>query len=199
MRFLLVLSTLAAALSFGGCRGGESAEPPVVPIRNMFLQPRYNPQAESKFFADGRTMRPLVEGTVAREMPGDLTVETGRTEDNSQWLNYIPAQYFDAQPEPARKAFLEQGQKQYNIYCAPCHAANGDGDGMIAVRAKEIGAASIAPPVKFSEDRIKAMPDGQLYATITNGVRNMPAYKHNIPLKDRWAIVAYVRAMQMSK
>lgn len=195
----LSLVFLAFGTVLGGCRGLESEDAPVVPIRNMYNQSRLNPQAESEFFADKRTMRAPIDGTVAREMPATLDEQTGRTADNGAWLEFIPAELFDNRSPEDRAAFLAQGNKQFDIYCAPCHGISGDGNGLIAKRAKELGASSIAPPIKFSDAKVRKMPDGQLFATISNGVRNMPAYKHAIPNQDRWAIVAYMRALQLGQ
>ncbi len=188
---LLTLTTV----SLFGCRGQQSSEPPIVPIRNMYTQPRYNAQSTSEFFQDGRSMRPIVEGTVAREMDPDITVATGRTPDNTAWLLGVPDGVKRRFGQP--QAMLQRGQERYNIYCAPCHSEVGDGNGMIAQRATHLGFAAIQPPT-FHEDRIRHLPDGQIYATITNGLRNMPAYKQSIQQDDRWAIVSYVRALQLS-
>ena len=94
--------------------------------------------------------------------------------------------------------FRARGQGRYNIYCSVCHSISGDGKGMVSRRAAALGAAGLIAPT-FHDDRLRGIPDGQLYATITNGVRNMPSYAHNIPVDDRWAIVQYVRALQLSQ
>ncbi len=182
-------------LLLAACQGQHSTEPPIVPIRNMYDQPRYNPQAVSEFFEDGRTMRPLVAGVVAREMEVETAMATGRHADGSGWVTVIP--------ETARQRFasgeamMMRGQRQYNIYCSPCHGMTGDGQGMIARRASEVGA--VFWPPTFHDTTKRGMPDGQMFATITNGVRTMPAYRHNISTQDRWAIVAYVRALQLAQ
>ncbi len=186
---------LAAFMAVTGCRGQVSEEPPVVPIRNMYHQPRYDPLEESHFFEDGRTMRPPVEGAVAREMEPNASFATGRTEDDSAWLLEVPAPI--VQRKGGMEALVQRGQERYEIYCAPCHGIAGNGQGLVANRADELGFSTLRPPT-FHDDRIRHMPDGQLYATITNGIRNMPAYRHNIPQDDRWAIVTYVRALQIT-
>lgn len=190
-------------LSVAGCDwweppfyGWESEEPPVVPLRNMYNQPRYDTQERSPFFADGRTMRPQVPGTVSRETDPDIEVATGRTADGAAWVLTVPT----AVTARAGGAdhLLARGRDRYHIYCVPCHSVSGDGTGMVARRAEESGALGLKPPT-FHDDRLRHIPDGQLYATITNGVRNMPAYGHNIPIDDRWAIVTYVRALQLTQ
>src|SRR5690606_10182604 len=92
------------------------------------------------------------------------------------------------------ESLLARGEDRYGIYCVPCHGGLGDGNGLVP---EVSGAAAIRPPT-FHDDRMRQMPDGQLYATIANGIRNMPAYAAQIPVADRWAIVGYVRALQLT-
>ncbi len=181
----------------GGCRGTEGEAPPFHPIRNMYQQPRYNPQAHSDFFADGRTMRPLVPGTVAQEMEPDLRLATGleRTAP-ARYVAEVPAEI--ARRFGGREKMVQRGRDRFDIYCAPCHGILGDGKGLVAQRAEKVGAPTLVPP-SFHQDRLRRVPDGYIYAVVTNGVRNMPAYRHSIPLDDRWAIVSYVRALQLAE
>lgn len=195
MRTILLIALSLAAVTTG-CRGEVSSEAPVVPLRNMYHQSRYDPHEASEFFEDGRTMRPQLEGTLAREMEVDETFSTGRTADNSMWLQEVPSAIVDRSGGMADT--LNRGHERFDIYCAPCHGLLGDGRGLVADRADELGFSALRPPT-FHDDRIRKMPDGQLYATISNGIRNMPAYRHNIPLDDRWAITTYVRALQISQ
>jgi mono/diheme cytochrome c family protein len=194
MRALLI--TLAWATLATGCIGAESNEPPVVGIRNMYNQPRYDVQERQPFFADQRSMRPQVEGTVSREMEQDLSTATGRTLNSTAWLIAVDTKVLNR--NGGAEAFLARGQGRYNIYCATCHSISGDGRGMVSRRAAALGASGLIAP-SFHDDRLRHIPDGQLFATITNGVRNMPSYAHNIPVDDRWAIVHYVRALQLSQ
>jgi mono/diheme cytochrome c family protein len=194
MRALLI--TLALATLATGCIGGESGEPPVVGIRNMYNQPRYDTQERQPFFADQRSMRPQVEGTVSREMEEDHASATGRDRYNRGWIALVPAGVVAR--NGGAEAFVARGQERYDIYCATCHSISGDGRGMVSRRAAALGASGLIAP-SFHDDRLRHIPDGQLFATITNGVRNMPAYAHNIPVDDRWAIVHYVRALQLSQ
>ena len=190
-----LLTTLAFVTLSTGCIGGESAEPPVVGIRNMYNQPRYDTQERQPFFADQRSMRPQVEGTVSREMERSLTMATGRAA-NEGYLLEVPALLIARRG--GSEAFLKRGKDRYDIYCAACHSLSGDGKGMVSRRAGALGATGLVAP-SFHDERLRHIPDGQLFATITNGVRNMPAYAHNIPVDDRWAIVHYVRALQLSQ
>lgn len=179
------------ALAIAGCQGQTSQEPPIVPIRNMYNVPRYDPQERSTYFDDGRTMRPQVPGTIAREMVVDPAIASG-VSDDGQYLPTIPESVITE--AGGMEALLARGQERYDIYCVPCHGGLGDGEGLVP---RVSGAAAIKPPT-FHDDRMRQMPDGQLYATIANGIRNMPAYAAQIPVADRWAIVGYVRALQLT-
>jgi mono/diheme cytochrome c family protein len=193
--FATLLAT-SAALSSTGCRGETSKDPPIVPIRNMYNQPKYNMQGESEYFQDHRTMRPPVEGAVARERDIDPETSTGRLADDSGYVLTVPRQVVDSFGGMAQT--LARGQERYGIYCTPCHDATGSGQGEVVKHAVAAGAAALQPPT-YHQDRLRHAPDGQIFATITNGIRNMPPYGYNIPEKDRWAIVSYVRALQVSQ
>lgn len=187
MRKLLIGATLVLA----GCQGQTSPEPQIVPIRNMHEVQRYDAQSRSTYFDDGRTMRPQVPNTVAREMQVDPTISSG-VGDDGQYVATIPEPI--VQEAGGMEALLARGQDRYGIYCVPCHGGLGDGQGLVP-RVSRVPA--ITPPT-FHDDAIRQMPDGQLYATIANGIRNMPAYGAQIPVADRWAIVGYVRALQLT-
>jgi mono/diheme cytochrome c family protein len=194
-RRISILALLAAS-AFAGCVGDTSKEPPIVPIRNMYNQPRYDSQSKGAFFADKRTMRPQVEGTIAYEADPELGNATGRTDDNAGWVLEVPAAVVERLG--GMDQALERGEQRFGIYCAPCHGDSGDGKGVVALRADSIGASAMLPPT-FHDDRLRTIPDGQLFATISNGIRNMPAYRQSMPQDDRWAVVAYVRALQLSQ
>ena len=194
MRALLI--ALGFATRALGCIGAESSEPPVVGIRNMYNQPRYDTQERQPFFADQRSMRPGVEGAVPREAEPLIHWTTGRDAKNEAWLAETPDGI--AKRNGGREAFVTRGKERYDIFCAPCHSLAGDGKGMVSRRAAALGASGLVAP-SFHDDRLRHIPDGQLYATIKNGLRNMPAYAHNIPTDDRWAIVEYIRALQLSQ
>lgn len=186
---------LAALLAVAGCRE-TSRDPPIVPIRNMYDQPRYGIQGESQYFADHRMMRPPVEGAIAREREIDPEVATGRLADDSGYVLTIPQRAVDALGSMDK--LLARGRDRYGIFCVPCHDATGSGNGEVAAHAVATGAAAMKPPT-LHQSRLRHAPDGQVFATISNGVRNMPAYGYQIPTSDRWAIVGYVRALQVSQ
>jgi mono/diheme cytochrome c family protein len=187
---------VAFAVLATGCVGAESSEPPIVGIRNMYNQPRYDTQERQPFFADQRSMRPQVDGTVSREMAKGFDVATGRSAQSNKWIEKVPPGVIASLG--GREAIMARGKDRYEIYCSVCHSISGDGKGMVSRRAAALGASGLIAP-SFHDDRLRHIPDGQLYATITNGVRNMPAYAHNLPVDDRWAIVQYVRALQLSQ
>jgi mono/diheme cytochrome c family protein len=151
---------------------------------DMHEQPRINPLAKSDFFADQRGARPLVEGTVARgNLRADTYFYTGKVGSN-------PGDYM---PFPVTKEVLERGRERYNIYCAPCHSIVGDGNGFIPSRG-----FSRQPP-SYHIPRLQKAPLGYFYDVISNGFGIMPDYASQIPPRDRWNIVAYIRALQLSQ
>ena len=151
---------------------------------DMHVQPRYNPLARSDFFDDHRSARPLVEGTVARgELHDDTYFYTGKLGNN-------PGDYM---PFAITKADLERGRIRFNIYCSPCHSRLGDGNGYIPSRG-----FSRKPP-SFHIERLENAPVGYIFNVMTEGFGIMPDYASQIPPRDRWCIVAYVRALQLSQ
>jgi mono/diheme cytochrome c family protein len=192
-KFLAGAALAVALATTSGCRGGTSKESPSAILRNMYQQPRYNPQAFSAFFADGRTMRPPVEGAIAREMETNPMVGEGRTLDGTGFVETIPPAV--VQRAGDTRNLVNRGQDRYGIYCTPCHDGLGTGKGMVIQRAANQG---FQPPT-FHQERIRTMPDGQLFQTISYGFNTMPAYGPQLPIDDRWAIVAYVRALQLSQ
>jgi mono/diheme cytochrome c family protein len=151
---------------------------------NMRDQPRYDPLEPSTFFADQRSVRLSVPGTVPQGA-ADQSQEyfTGRTSEELL-LEEMPVQ--------ATVEMMERGQERYNIYCAPCHGIDGYGEGMIVQR-------GFPPPQSLHTDRLRGAPDGHFYDVITNGFGRMFDYSYRIQPDDRWAIVAYIRAMQLSQ
>jgi hypothetical protein len=187
---------LPLALGLSSCRGATSREAPIVGIRNMYDQPRYNMQAESDFFEDKRTMRPLVEGVVAREQILDDKIARGRLDDDSGYVLTIPREAVDH--FGGMDKMLARGRDRFDVYCAPCHDRSGSGEGMIKKRAMAAGATAFVP-TSLHITRLRQAPDGQIFATIANGKGNMPPYAFQLPPADRWAVVAYVRALQLSQ
>lgn len=166
-------------------------------VLDMDNQPRFNTQQEAGFFRDGRTMRPVVEGTVARgALVQDERYTRGAVGDT--WVTSFPSQV------TVNRALLERGQERFNIYCAPCHGHAGYGDGMVHLRAMTLLVTGVngtewVAPKSLHETAIAEQPLGKTFNSITNGVRNMAGYASQIPTADRWAIVAYVKALQMSQ
>jgi mono/diheme cytochrome c family protein len=199
MKSLLVGVVLFAGLAglTSGCRGQTSKESPIVGIRNMYDQPKYDVQEESSFFADHRAMRPLVDGVISQEEEIDPRIAQGRLEDQTGYVLTIPPEVVNDPRIGGMERLVARGQARYGIYCVPCHDGTGNGNGLVRKRAIAGGSTAFAPPT-FHQDRIRHMPDGQLFATISNGKNNMPPYAMQIPVIDRWAIVSYVRALQIA-
>jgi mono/diheme cytochrome c family protein len=188
----LVLTTLALVPLALVWRARESASPfpRWVVVTNMAKQPKFVGQVAGPLFADGRSMRPPVAGTVARgSFDADPATLTGR---NGETFVEVP-------PVPATPQLVRRGQERYDIFCAPCHGLSGYGDGIVARRADRLQEGTWTPPSSLHTDLVRSRPAGQLFNTVTNGIRNMPAYGPQIPVGDRWAIVAYVRALQRSQ
>ncbi len=190
-----LLLAVCIGFSAAACRGQTSRETPIGGIRNMHNQERYDIQAESTFFADKRTMRTPPEGAVSQQRESDVETLTGRLRDNSGYVLSVP--HAVVSRGGGMEALLNRGQQRYGIYCAPCHDNTGNGKGPVWARAVAGGAAAFVPPT-FHDNRLRHIPDGQLYATIENGKGNMPPYGHSIQVDDRWAITAYVRALQVA-
>jgi mono/diheme cytochrome c family protein len=169
-----------------GCRGTTMDKPPVHPNQNMDFQNRYDPQEESPFFADGRAMRTPVEGTVRRGALERGTPYVSGIDSEGNPVESIPRHEVD-------EAFVRQGQRQFNTYCQPCHGSLGDGNGVIGAEYWPV------PVTSFHIDRLRDAPDGEFFQVITGGVRTMPGYAHQVDVEDRWAIVAYIRALQRSQ
>jgi len=171
-------------------RAKTGAAPPLRLVPDMVNQPKYKPQAESRIFADGRAMRLPVPGTVAQ---GELQ------DDDHFYRGKVKGQWATTFPLPVTDKLLRRGQERYNIYCATCHGLAGYGDGITAKRAEELEQGTWVPPSSYHTDTVRGRPVGHLFNTITNGIRNMPPYGSQIPVEDRWAIVAYIRALQRSQ
>ncbi len=166
------LAVIALALFLAACR------------QDMHDQPRYKPLAASTFFPDGRSARPIPAHTIARdELNDDDSIHTG--EKNGDFLDTIPV--------PVNLPLLERGQERYDIFCSPCHGRSGDGEGIVAQRGFHF-------PKNFDSDRLREVPPGYLFQVISNGYGGMGDYADQIPdPTDRWAIVAYLRALQLSR
>ena len=153
--------------------------------RDMYDQPRLEPLEKNTFFDDGRSSRPLVEGVVeyGAISPNDV-FNSGKA--NGEFTDELPESLtLDA-------ALLKRGEQRFNIFCSNCHGLSGDGDGMIVLR-------GYRKPPTYHSDRLRGMPIGYFFDVATNGFGVMPSYASQIPVKDRWAIAAYVRALQLTQ
>ena len=168
-RFLFAACAAAALCLAPGCRYLK---------QDMANQPKNKALSPSEFFDDGRSERPLVENTVARGSIADDEL-------------FVPKDS-NSFPLPVNRELLERGEERYKIFCTPCHGLQGDGNGMIAVR-------GMKHPPSFHQDRLRQAPNGYFFDNITNGFGAMYGYSAQIPPRDRWAIIAYVRALQLSR
>jgi mono/diheme cytochrome c family protein len=150
--------------------------------QDMHDAPRYDPYEASTVFPGGASAQPLVEGTVAR---GYLE------EDEHLYTGKVGGKFADTFPFPITEAELNRGQQRFNVYCSPCHGRTGEGNGMVVQRGLKQAAS-------YHVDRLRQMPPGYFFDVITNGFGIMPDYRMQITADDRWRIVAYVRALQLS-
>ncbi len=160
-----------AACALGGCR------------LDMHVQPKYLPYEPSEFFADGRSERQPVEGTVAR---GELRI------DDELYTGKVDGKLVNEFPFPITANDILRGQERYNIYCSPCHDYTGSGHGMIVMR-------GFPPPPSYHIDRLRQAPLGHFFDVMTNGYGAMYSYASRITPEDRWRITAYIRALQLSE
>jgi len=170
-RARLVWLFCAALIVAAGCR------------QDMHDQPKYQPFERNAFFADQRASRPLVAGVVAR---GHLD------EDQAFYAGVAEGKPVATNPLPLTRDVLLRGQERYNIYCSPCHDRVGAGEGMIVLR-------GYSQPPTFHGERLRTVPDGYLFQVMSNGFGTMPSYAAQVSPRDRWAIIAYVRALQYSQ
>ncbi|MEX0594089.1 MAG: c-type cytochrome [Balneolaceae bacterium] len=184
-RFPLIALVLGSMLLVS-CRGQLTDKEPVHLQRNMMFQERFEAQERNPFFENEMAMREPVEGTIAR---GGLREDAALYEGLDEEGNFV-----ETSPVGMSEELLRRGQNRYDIYCAVCHGGTGDGQGIIMT-----GQFGYVPAPTFHQDRIREMPDGEIYSAIKNGVRNMPAYAHQVDTGDRWAIVSYIRALQLSQ
>jgi mono/diheme cytochrome c family protein len=149
----------------------------------MYDQQKYEPLEASRFFADGLSARPPVPGTVAR---GQLRA------DEHRYQGRVAGQPAHELPMPLTAALLARGRERYEIFCSPCHDRSGYGNGMIVQR-------GFKRPPSFHQDRLRQAPVGYLFDVMTNGFGAMASYASRVPVDDRWAIAAYLRALQLSQ
>jgi len=165
-----LLALLAATALVAGCR------------QDMHDAPRYEAFEASSTFADNRASRTPPAGTVARGWLRD---------DEALYTGKINGQVATEFPMPVTKAVLDRGQERFNVYCSPCHGRTGEGNGMIVQR-------GFRQPPSYHEERLRNAPVGYFFDVMTNGFGAMPDYRAQVPVADRWRIVAYIRALQLS-
>ncbi len=170
-RLTRVLLTGLAAVALAGCR------------QDMHDNPRYEPLEATTFFADGRASRAFVANTVAR---GTLR------EDTHLYQGRVDCQLATTFPMPVTAQVMARGQERFNVFCAPCHGRTGTGNGMVVQR-------GFRSPPSYSEERLRNAPAGYFFDVMTNGFGAMQDYAAQIPVQDRWAIAAYIRALQLSE
>ncbi|MEQ1860584.1 MAG: cytochrome c [Chthoniobacteraceae bacterium] len=203
--FALFILGVCTVLALAGFRGTKSKLPPIEIFRDMDHQPKFQPQHATTFFSDGRAARKPVEGTVpiGYNLPGrflqvgarNATLDTSGFSNLNDYLHTgrIGEMYGDGIPVDVTPTLLDRGHERFDINCSVCHGLTGDGKGVV----QQI--AAWATVANLQDDRIRQQPDGQLYNTITHGKNTMGAYGPNIAVEDRWAIVAYIRALQKSQ
>ncbi|HEV7666192.1 MAG TPA: cytochrome c [Chloroflexota bacterium] len=150
----------------------------------MATQPSYRPYQPTDFFADGTSARPLPADTVARgHLEDDPLLFTGKTPSGQLATEF---------PYPVTRDVVDRGRQRFEIACVPCHGFAGAGDGMVVQR-------GFSPPPTFHSDRLRQAPVGHFFDVVTNGFGAMPSYATQVTVQDRWAIVAYIRALQLSR
>ena len=197
MRYFLIglLLLCLVVVSIARFRGDKSRRPPIELFPDMDRQPKLRPQAHNSLFADQLSSRLPVEGTVPRSKPVVVqSQEIYPFEDNPLNTGRVPGttNFVETLPLPVTEQLLARGQQRYAINCTPCHGASGDGKG-ITSKYQMLAMAN------FHDIRLVKMPDGEMFNTITYGKNLMGGYGPNISITDRWAIVAYVRALERSR
>jgi mono/diheme cytochrome c family protein len=181
---LSITVLLSIGLLAGCLQEKPSKNPPIHLNPNMDDQPKYEAMEESRFWTDRSVMRIPVEGTVARgQLNEDPAYFEGKNPDGS---------FLKKSPVKIDIYLLKRGQERFNIFCSPCHDRTGYGQGIIVKK-------GFLPAPSFHLDRLRQAEDGYIFDVITKGIRNMPSYKYQVPVPDRWAIVAYIRALQRSQ
>ncbi len=204
--FLIFVLGCFLVVALAGWRGQTSTKPPIQIFPDMVRQPKVNPQVPSDFFADGRAARASVPGTVpmgyvvpnAYYTTGGNNHKFASTPGGfSKGVDYFNTgklgdSYGEGFPIEVTPELMARGKERFDINCTPCHGALGLGNGIVG----QYGLVAIA---NLQQDRIRTMPEGQIFNTITNGKNTMGAYGSNITVEDRWAIIAYIRALQRSQ
>jgi len=198
MRYFLLIFFVSVVVVAGiaGRRGSFTRNTPIQMFPDMKKQLKLRPQTANGFFANGLSSQLPIAGTIAQEKPlaiggkeifpyEDAPVLTGRVTGTTNFI--------ENNPVPVTARLLERGRQRFNIYCAPCHGGQGDGNGIT----KKLGVMMTV--ANLHDKRIVALPDGEIFNTITHGKNTMGAYGPTVPVEERWAIIAYLRALQLSR
>lgn len=189
MRYVLLIFglTVVLVMAVAGKRGDMSRRRPIEIFPDMDRQPKLRPQTTDGFFKDGLSSQPLVPGTISRNMPyEDTPVNTGKISGTTNWVATIPV--------PVTMELMKRGRERYNINCSPCHGEQGDGKGITT----KFGMTVIADLHDGATRKVVQQADGELFNTVSYSKGLMSGYAANISIQDRWAIIAYVRALQRS-
>ena len=194
---LVVVATWVPLYLIYQARRNFSTLPRIHFVQDMDVQPSYHPQQASAMFADGRAVRPAVIGTIARgELGEDDHYFRGRAMMQKGAVEELA--FFAGFPDriAVDENLADRGRERYAIYCAVCHDETGSGNGIVHQRAIALQESKWVPPTNLLTQEIRDRPEGQLFQAISDGVRNMPGYKTQISVRDRWAIVAYLRQLR---
>ncbi len=204
---MLLIGAVGLAASLGGCRGTASEDPPIHLAPDMDWQPHRRPQQAAPeqdgkpIFADKRSARPIVSGTIAHASPAEFARRENAAyakgqDENGRPVRRMPIDVvLEAHGKKSLSELLPRGEERFNIYCAPCHDMSCTGQGIVIQRS----GGGFPPPTQLSAKQVQDMPDGQLFEVISHGIRNMPGYAAQIPVADRWAIALWVRVLSKSQ
>ncbi len=198
---VLIVVSWVPLVFIARARMSTSTSPRVHIFQDMGNQPKYKPQSASLVFADGRSDRIGVQGTVARgHMDTDDHFDHGFARTFNAQASKWDVAFFEDFPQQINidPATLAKGQERFNIYCTPCHGYDGQGMGMVHLRAQELQQSAWVPPTNLVSDAVRARQTGHIYNSVTQGIRSMAGYGSQISTHDRWAIVAYVRSLQLA-
>jgi hypothetical protein len=183
--FLIFGLCVVMVMAIAGKRGSLSRREPIEIFPDMNRQPKLRPQNPDAFFEDGKSSRLPIPGTIARgDHYQDLPVNTGRIPGTTNFIDVIPVE--------VTAKLMARGQQRFTINCSPCHGAQGDGNGIT----KKYGMVVVA---NLHDKRIVELKDGEIFNTITYGKGLMGPYGPNVTIEDRWAIISYLRALQLSQ
>jgi mono/diheme cytochrome c family protein len=197
MRYFLVIFGICVVIVMGiaGKRGTMSRKPPIYIFPDMKRQLKLRPQTPNGFFANGVSSQLPVAGTVAQTRPLQVGAQKVYAyEDSPVFTGRVPGttNFVETNPFPVTAQLLARGQQRFTIYCSPCHGAQADGNGIT----KKLGAMPTV--ANLHDPRIVKFADGEIFFVITNGRNTMGPYGPNVPVEDRWAIISYLRALQLS-